>query len=328
MLTPDQDAPALRSRTLRQASWGAVFAGLVLALAVSLLIHLLGTAIGASTIDPETEANPVSGLLTGAGIWALIAGIVSLAIGGFVAGRLAPRHGLLHGLLVWAVSSLVTVYLIASLIGTAISGTLNMAGSGLQAVGSGVASVVPALGGQIREELQQANIDIDLSDLRSEVEQLLRQTGKPQLAPENLEQDAEQVQQQAQTSTQQVQQQPQAAGRELDQILDSIREKGQEALAAADREALVNLIQARGNMTQAEAEQMATQLEQQYRDAYVRFQELKAQAEQKARAVAEQAAERTAQASWALLITLLITAVVAALAGALGHRSQARHHRV
>lgn len=320
--TLSHSAAAKRVRYLPHASWGAVFAGLALALTVSLLLHLLGTAIGMATIDPEQEANPVAGLATGAGIWMLLSGIISVAIGGYVAGRLAPRHGMLHGLLVWAVSTLVTVYLIASLLGSALSGTLSVAGSGLQAVGSGVASMVPAVGGQIREQLEQADIELDLDDMQNELKAILRDTGKPELAPQNIAEDAEQIQQQAQVRAERAREQPQAADEQVASLFERIREKAGETLDAADREALVNLLRERGNMTQQEAEQMATQIEQQYQQAYARFQELRAQAEQKAREVADEAARRASQASWVLLITLLITGVVAGLAGMFGYRGQ------
>jgi len=75
-------------------------------------------------------------------------------------------------------------------------------------------------------------------------------------------------------------------------------------------------------MSQQEAEQMVSQIEQQYQEAYVKFKELQAQAEQKAREVAGQAAKRVSQASWALLITMLITGAVAGFAGMFGYRRQ------
>jgi len=157
--------PNGRSHFLKHTSWSAVFAGIALALVVSLLLHLLGTAIGASTIDPATEHNPVAGLGMGAIIWMVLAGVISLAIGGYIAGRMAPRHGMLHGLLVWAVTTLVTVYLIASLVGSAVSGTASVAGSTLQAVGSSVASMAPAIGGEIKQQVKQADINLDLSNI-------------------------------------------------------------------------------------------------------------------------------------------------------------------
>ncbi|RMO12707.1 hypothetical protein ALQ46_04451 [Pseudomonas savastanoi pv. phaseolicola] len=43
---------------LKRISWSAILAGVVLAMVVSLLLNLLGTAIGSASIDPMQEANP------------------------------------------------------------------------------------------------------------------------------------------------------------------------------------------------------------------------------------------------------------------------------
>ncbi|NEJ03755.1 hypothetical protein GR216_38350, partial [Rhizobium leguminosarum] len=78
-------------------SWGAVFAGLVLSLIVYLVLSVLGTAIGASAIDPMGDRNPFSGFGVGAGIWAGVTTLLAIAVGGYVAGNLARRSGALHG---------------------------------------------------------------------------------------------------------------------------------------------------------------------------------------------------------------------------------------
>ncbi|HEY7646367.1 MAG TPA: hypothetical protein VH858_15100, partial [Hyphomicrobiales bacterium] len=50
-VTPDED---LRTVLLNQVSWGAVLAGVVMALVVLLLLNLLGIDIGATTLDLES----------------------------------------------------------------------------------------------------------------------------------------------------------------------------------------------------------------------------------------------------------------------------------
>ena len=52
------------------------------------------------------------------------------------------------------------------------------------------------------------------------------------------------------------------------------------------------------------------------------YQELKAQAEQKAREAADVAAKNISRAAWILLLTLVVSALVAAGAGAMGRRTQ------
>lgn len=94
-----------------RVSWASFFAGLVIALALQIALSLLGLGIGLSTVDPATEANATAGLGTGAAIWFGISAIVSMFVGGLVCARLSnslPNDGILHGLFVWALTTLMT----------------------------------------------------------------------------------------------------------------------------------------------------------------------------------------------------------------------------
>src|SRR4051812_31079644 len=73
----------------RRVSWGAVFAGLAIGLAVQILLSLLGVAIGASTIDPLRGDTPGKGIAAGAGIWLLISGLISTYTGACIAAHLS-----------------------------------------------------------------------------------------------------------------------------------------------------------------------------------------------------------------------------------------------
>lgn len=307
---------------LKRISWSAVLAGVVLAMMVSLLLSVLGTAIGSASIDPLQETNPASGLGFGAAAWVVVSSVISLSIGGWAAGRLAQREGAFHGLLVWASVSLITVYLLSSAITGVVRGGMNLAGSGISALGSGIAQVAPALGGKIQEELREQGIDFNLDDIQGELEKAMRQTGKAELDPENLSEEAQATRQDAQETARRSVENPQQADEQLSGLLDSIKDKGGQVWDAADREALVNLIKARGNKTDTEANQIVDQAQASYREAYTKYQELKAQAEQKAREAAQVAAKRVSQGAWIVLITLIISGLVAAGAGALGRRTQ------
>ena len=52
--------------TSDRISWGAVFAGTVMTLAVMLILSLIGMGVGLSTLDPQTGDNP-SGTTIGIG---------------------------------------------------------------------------------------------------------------------------------------------------------------------------------------------------------------------------------------------------------------------
>lgn len=307
---------------LKRISWSAILAGVMLAMVVSLLLSLLGTAIGSASIDPLQESNPLSGMGTGAGIWVVVSSIISIFIGAWAAGRLAQREGAFHGLLVWASVSLLTVYLVSSAVTGVVRGGLSLAGSGVSALGSGIAQVAPALGGKIQDQLREQGIEFNLNDIQGEIELAMRQTGKTELNPDSVKQEAQATQTDAQNTIDRSAEKPQQAQAELSGLMDRIKAKGEQAWDAADRQALVNLIKARGNKTDAEANQIVDQAQASYRQAYAKYQELKAQAEQKAREAAEVAAKRVSQGAWFLLITLVISGLVAAGAGMLGRRTQ------
>ncbi|MBV7441551.1 hypothetical protein KRX57_08960 [Weeksellaceae bacterium TAE3-ERU29] len=119
---------------ISRISWGAIIAGALTALAVSLLLGLLGVGIGLSTIDPVKEVNPLDGLGTGSLIWFIISNLIALFAGGWVAGRFAgfpnKKDGGLHGFMAWALYATISfIYLTSTALG-AISG-----------VGSAISSV-------------------------------------------------------------------------------------------------------------------------------------------------------------------------------------------
>src|SRR5687768_14078665 len=118
----------------KRISWGAIFAGVIIAMAVQFLLSLLGTGIGMSTVDPAQGDSPSTGAFgIGAGIWWTVSSLIALFIGGWAAGHLAgnplKKDGALHGFLTWALSTLVMLYLISSAVGTVVGGAFNMLGT-------------------------------------------------------------------------------------------------------------------------------------------------------------------------------------------------------
>ena len=92
-VTPADDA---RSVLINRVSWGAVLAGVVVALVAQLILNMIGIGIGAATLDPGAgaEQNPSArGFSIGAAAWWAVSGILAALAGGFAAGRLSghPR---------------------------------------------------------------------------------------------------------------------------------------------------------------------------------------------------------------------------------------------
>jgi hypothetical protein len=143
-VTPEED---VRTVALNRVSWGAVLAGVVVALVVQLLLNILGFGIGVATLNPGTGDNPSAGTFSvAAGIWYVVAGIIAAYAGGYIAGRLSGRPvgstAALHGLTSWAVTTLVVFYLLTTAVGGIIGGVFSgisgaMGGLGRTAVSAG-----------------------------------------------------------------------------------------------------------------------------------------------------------------------------------------------
>lgn len=302
-------------------SWGAILAGCALSLVTYLILSVLGTAIGAGSIDPLHEANPVSGLGTGAGIWLIASTIVSVVVGAFVAGRTATVRGGLHGLLSWALTSLATTWLVAGLAASAAGAVTGVVGKGVDLAGQGIAAAAPAVTKGVKDELQQQGISFDWNDMRNQLDTLLRQTGKPALNPDQLSAQAKASAQDGKDVAAQAAGTPQAAGDELSAWFDRVRAAGKPAIDAADRDALVNIIAARTGKSQEEAGQIADNYIATYKQAMARYDELKRTAEQKAREAADVAAHGIARAAWGTLFMLILGAAAAFAAGVVGRRT-------
>jgi hypothetical protein len=115
---------------LPRLSWGSIVAGVILSSIVYLIMSVLGTAIGASLISPLSQPNPLHGFGFGSGAWVIITTVLAVFVGSYFAGRCAPVLGWLHGLLSWAVMTLLVVYGMSSLLAGAVSTAGSVASTG------------------------------------------------------------------------------------------------------------------------------------------------------------------------------------------------------
>jgi hypothetical protein len=304
-----------------RVSWGAVFVGLLLSMMTYLFLGVLGTAVGATALDPIGDHNPLAGFGTGTGIWVGVSTLLSLAVGAFFAGRSAPQKGVLHGVLSWSVTTLITLYVLSSLAGGALSAASSVAGKGLSLAGQGVAAAAPSLASGAQGVLQKNGVSFDMSDLQGQLTTLLRQTGKPALDPDRLKSNATNAVSEGQASASDAAASPQNASNDLSAFFDRLKQEAQPSMNAADKDALVNIIVARTGKSHAEAEQIANNYAQTYDQALAKYQELKQQAEQKAREAADTAAKGISKAAWAGVILLILGALVSGFFGHLGRRS-------
>lgn len=309
------------ARPVRRVSWGAIFVGVVITMVVQLLFAVLGIAIGASTINPLQEVNPVDGIGMGAAIYWVVTSIISLFAGGYAAGALTTvqdsRDRTLHGVAVWAAATLFLFLAITSGVGRLIGGTANLVGGSLSLAGDAMSHVAPRAADAVQERLDEADIDLDLGQWREEVRQLLRDSGAVALQPQQLQAQAGELEREIRSGAERVGRDPRNVDHELETLLDRIQREGRETLRAADREALVNVVAARTGQSREEASRTVANWEQGYQQVYraarVEWDKTKAEAEQKAREWGEKAAAAVAEAAWWTFFMLLLGAIFAAL---------------
>ena len=121
-----------------KVSWGGVFAGVLVAMGVSMLLAALGVAIGVTAIDPRATDPAVIGI--GAAIWGGLQLLLALFIGGMVATRVGAiidrTTGFFEGVLLWVVSLILMAYLAGSGIAAVASGAFGLLGGATQTFGA------------------------------------------------------------------------------------------------------------------------------------------------------------------------------------------------
>ena len=114
----------LRPATIADAqsgvSWAAIAAGAVATAALTLLLVSFGAGLGLSAISPWSDSGvSASTFKVGTGIYLIIIGVMSSAVGGYLAGRLRTKwvgvhtdevffRDTAHGFLAWAFATLIS----------------------------------------------------------------------------------------------------------------------------------------------------------------------------------------------------------------------------
>jgi hypothetical protein len=147
--TPSASPPlddAARLRANSAASWGAILAGAVVAVSLSLILVTLGTGLGFASISPWSDHGLSASAFTVAStIWLIVTQWLSAAAGGYIAGRLRHRwlaththevffRDTAHGLVTWAVATLFVAAVLAGSMASVIGGGARAVG-GLDAAG-------------------------------------------------------------------------------------------------------------------------------------------------------------------------------------------------
>ena len=237
---------ALIEHTGFRLSWGAIFAGFVIATVLQMALSLLGVGLGFLGWDP---GDPLRNLGIGAAIWFALTAIITMFIGGMTTGRLAGvltrGDGALHGVVMWSLSTLLAIYLVSSgasyVLGGVFGFLTNAVTTTVGAVATGAAQAGVAAAGQAG--------NLDVNAIQREIEATLQQTGNPALQPDSLQAQVEGARGAATTG---------ASNQALAQDLFN---QIQQTAGQVRREDLINVITARTGLSEPEAERLAARIE-------------------------------------------------------------------
>lgn len=166
-------ALSARSIGLRRAlfpavRWGAVLAGVAVGISVQLVLSLLGIATGLSALD-VTQNEGISS--TAPLVWAAISMLLSAFVGGYVAARMSGlkrrADGVLHGAVSWAVTTLLFAILATSVSGSLLSGIFSNLAPMVRGSSGGEAATSSLLRGQVGSNLDAANMQRLLENIRA-----------------------------------------------------------------------------------------------------------------------------------------------------------------
>lgn len=154
MAVPSGGLAAEAERGTSYVDWPAIFAGTAVAVALSVVLLTFGSAIGLSVVSFEPgEGGSLFWIGIVSGLWFIWVAVTSFGAGGYVAGRMRRRFGGasvdeaevrdgVHGLVVWAVATIIGAMLAAG----GISGAIGAAG---RATGTVAETAAQAIGGDL-----------------------------------------------------------------------------------------------------------------------------------------------------------------------------------
>jgi len=273
------------------ASWAAIIAGAVVAVAASLILLALGSGLGFAAVSPWADHGVSATTFTvTAAIWLIVTQWISAGIGGYLAGRLRTRwvgthshevffRDTAHGLVTWAVATIAAAALVAASVLSLAGAGVHIASAAVSASAQGTSAQGTTAGGTTPGTFA-ASYGTD---------KLFRSAASTDGAPSLQDMRVE-------------------AGH----IMANAISAG--SVPDADRRYLANLIAAKTGLSQAEARARV--------DEWV---SMGMDAEAKAKAAADAARKAASQASIYTALSLLVGAFIASISAALGGKLRDEH---
>jgi hypothetical protein len=263
--------------------WGAIIGGTVAAIGIQILLSILGMGAGLAIFTPMTENEAVKGFSEGAAaIWSICA-LVALFFGAVIAGRFSHsvHGGFVHGILVWCLTLIISLVLLTAGTGMVMGGVLKVLGEGL---GIGSKAVAAGAGDLAKEGLKHSSDQ--LGSFIDEAVQSIPTNAAPKAAIR--------------------------AKREIGFAVTKLFAPGNDITSPDNRTAVIKSLEDYAQMSEADATKTVDDWMTSYKNLKAELDNLKAMAEQKAKAAADEAAHNLSiTAIWSffgLLLGLLVSA--------------------
>ncbi|GGY71933.1 hypothetical protein GCM10011613_16050 [Cellvibrio zantedeschiae] len=290
-------------------SWGAIFAGAAAAAALSLILLVLGTGLGFSSVSAWSDKG-VSGTTFSVStiLWVTLTSLVASAIGGYIAGRLRNRwlatpsdevyfRDTAHGFLAWAVATLATAALLTSVVSTIVGAGAQ---AGAKIVGGAAAASTAVAATTNKDPAEPTSLDATATPYFLDLlfrKDLNLATANGNAVPASPEPEPG----------------TDASKAEVARIYINALSTG--ALPTEDARYAAQVVAQTTGLTQQDAEKRVT-------DVFKSLQTKLRNAETAAREAAEQARKATAYGSLWLFVSLLIGAFIASFTAIFGGRQR------
>lgn len=316
----------------KKVFWSSVFAGVIAVIAISILLSMLATSLGFSMVEPLSD-DPVNGVGSSVIVWAICI-LISLASGGYLAGRLVSSAGMIHGFLVWATTLIIALFFGGMLI----SGVLSITGSAINSMASvtgniatGATSVMSNSFSGISDSdstlLDNLMDKTDSKDMKDNVLRALHKSNIPSLQPEFLEKQLQEAKNDIGAAVKQMALNPDNSDSILQELIDKLKNRGETITKDVDRNSLVKVLSDNTSYSQSEINQIADNIINAKNKAAAQFNEQLnnvqqglEQFKQQALVTADQTTSTLAKSSLVAFFSLLLGCIVSSIAGAYGAR--------
>ncbi len=293
-------------------SWGAIFAGVVSALAIASLLNFLGMSLGLMNFDLNTET--IKNLSIETVFWLSISSVISMFAGGWVSGFLAgnlenPIENILHGFLTWGLSAVLAIFISATAAGVIVGGAVGFAENAFSNAGKGLAEVSSTVAPQIKNIVKSvAPQDSQfIKDVNKQAQEIFTQAKK--LAQDKLSGEP-------------------GDSSLLKENLNAVNEKFTEAagkffkVVGSDKqdkakEAVITVLVEQGNLSESKATDLVSSWADRYQKLKEKAQDKLDQAKTYGKDVVEETNDVLIKLSWLGFLTLLLGAVAGCIGASL-----------